>query len=67
MAICAFKVGTAGLSLRRNVPTTASLVGNKGEIVVGGNALDKERVMMDRMQAIGGTERRSLQGGEGAG
>lgn len=49
MSIRALEVGTAGLLLWRNVPTTAALVGNKGKIVVGGHALDKERVLMDRM------------------
>ena len=49
MSIRALKVGTASLLLWRDVPTTATLVGNKGKTVAGGHLLDKERVMMDRV------------------
>lgn len=49
MSIRALKVGTADLLLWRNVPTTATLVRNKGQVEVGGYILDEERVVMDRV------------------
>ncbi len=49
MSIRALEVGTAGLLLWRNIPTTTTLVGNKGKTVVGGDILDKKRVLTDRM------------------
>lgn len=60
MAIRTLEIGTPSLLVWRNVPTTATLVGNKGKIVFGGDVLDKQRVMMDRMQAICGTQRGSF-------
>ena len=49
MPIRALEVGTSGFLLWGNVPTTATLIGNKGKIVTGGHVLNKERVMMDGM------------------
>lgn len=47
MSIRALEVGASCLLLRRNVPTTATLIGNKGKVVAGGHVLDKERVVLD--------------------
>ena len=49
MSIRALEIGAAGLLFRRNVPTTATLVGNDGKIVVGSHILDEKRVLMDRV------------------
>ena len=67
MPIGALKVGTAGLLLWRNVPTTTTLIGNKRKTVLGGDVPDEKRVMMDGMKTIGGRESGSFQGGEGTG
>lgn len=49
MSICALEVGASSLLFFRNIPTTATLVGNKRKVVAGGHVLDKERVMVDRV------------------
>lgn len=47
MAIGALEVCAANLALRRNVPAAASLVGDEGKLVVIGDLLSEERVMVD--------------------
>lgn len=47
MAIGALEVCAASFTLRRDVPASTSFVGDKRELVVIGNLLDEERVMMD--------------------
>ena len=47
MPIGALKVCAADFALRRNIPAAASLVGDQGKLVVIGDLLNEERVMVD--------------------
>ena len=49
VSVRALKVGTSSLPLWRDIPTTATLIRNKGQTVFGGDVLDKERVMVNGM------------------
>lgn len=53
MSIRALEVGTANILLWGNVPTTATLIRDEGQVEVGGHILDEERVVIDRVKAIG--------------
>lgn len=47
MPVRALEVCAASFTFRRDVPASTSFVGDKRELVVIGNLLDEERVMMD--------------------
>lgn len=67
MPIRALEIRTAGLDIRRDVPTAAALVGDQGQVVVVCYLLDEGGVGLDGMQTVGDGEGRATEGREGLG
>ena len=65
MSIGAFEVCASGFDGRRNVPAAAALVGDQGEFMRYLNALDEDRVLNDRIEAVEAGCRCTMEVGKG--